>query len=302
MEQKFDPNSYLQDIAEDLIRDFAKAGKATTPGLVGGARETPTRRKLESLLPPMVGVGTGCIIDSYGNTSKQMDVVIYEKNICPVYSINDTPETTYFPCEGVIAVGEIKSALDSKELKDILAKVNSVKRLKRYAMASKSQLNGEEIISYRNYGTLIGWDCAKEEEFNQFQKRGNQIFCFAFCGELAVKPQTLLKTFAEELKNYPKENSVNLISILNHGQLLFMNRQLDQIRYWYGDDTNSIYITSKRENNFQFLVNRLIEVIRSYRTTEISSFSRYINSSAGEIRLDGTFKDLPFFPTDTEKT
>jgi hypothetical protein len=293
MEQTFNTSSYLQHIAEELIRNFAFAGQATTPGLVGGAREKTTRHKLETLLPPMVGVGTGCIIDSYGNTSKQMDIVVYEKNICPIYSINDTPETTYFPCEGVIAVGEIKSTLNNKELEDIFAKVNSVKQLRRYAIPSKSQLSGEEIVSFRHYGTLGAWDCYKEEEFNQDEKRTDQIFCFAFCGELNVKPETLLETFTEELKKYPKNNSVNLISILNYGLVLFMNRQLNQVRYWYGDDTNSLYVTSKRENNFQFLINRLIEVIRSYRTTETSSFSNYINKSAGQILLDGTFKDLP---------
>lgn len=292
MEQTFNPNSYLQHIAEDLIRNFAFAGQATTSGLVGGAREKATRQKLESLLPPIVGVGSGCIIDSYGNTSKQMDIVIYEKNICPIYSINDTPETTYFPCEGVIAIGEIKSALNNKELKDIFAKVNSVKKLRRYTIPSKSPLSDKEFVSFRHYGNLTAFDCTKEEEFNQDTKRTDQIFCFAFCGELNVKPETLLEAFAEELKKYPKNNSVNLISILNYGLVLFMNRQQNQIRYWYGDDANSIYLTSKRENNFQFLINRLIEVIRSYRTTQTNSFSKYISDSAGQVYLDGTFKDL----------
>lgn len=95
MENSFDLNSYLKYVAEELISNFSFAGQATTPGLVGSAREKATRQKLETLLPPLVGVGTGCIIDSYGKTSKQMDIVLYEKNLCPVYSINQTPETTY---------------------------------------------------------------------------------------------------------------------------------------------------------------------------------------------------------------
>jgi hypothetical protein len=293
MEQTFNPEAYLKDIAEDLIRDFAKAGNATTPSLVGGARETPTRRKLESLLPPFVGVGTGCIIDSFGNTSKQMDIVLYEKNICPVYSINDTPETTYFPCEGVIAVGEVKSTLNNKELENIFAKADSVKKLIRYAELHKSTLTSDETLRFRHYGNLMPIEGTKEEEFNQNEKRTDQIFFFAFCGELGVLPATLLEKFVEELQKYPKSNSVNLISILNYGQVLFMNRQLNQIKYWYGDDTNCIYLTSKRENNFQFLISRLTEIIRGYRTTDISSFSKYINPSAGQIYLDGAFRDLP---------
>jgi len=292
MEKSFDPNHYFQFIADELIRNFAYAAQGTTPSLVGGAREKPTRQKLETLLPPMIGVGTGCIIDSYGKTSKQMDIVIYEKHICPVYSINDTPETTYFPCEGVIAVGEIKSTLNNKELEDIFAKINSVKSLKRHTVLSKSILSGEETFCYRTYGNLTSFQGVKEEEFNQDEKRTDQIFCFAFCGEPGVQPVTLLDKF-DELKNiYLKQNLINLITILNHGQIIYLNRQLNQVRYWYGDDANCIYLTSERDNNFQFLIAKILEVIRTYRTTETSSFSRYVLPSTGQILLDGTFKDL----------
>jgi hypothetical protein len=44
-----------------------------------------------------------------------MDFIIFEKNLCPVFSINDNPDTTYYSCEGVIAVGEIKSTLNNED-------------------------------------------------------------------------------------------------------------------------------------------------------------------------------------------
>ena len=47
-----------------------------------------------------------------------MDVVIYERFLCPVFCINDNPETTYYPCEGVMAVGEIKSTVGKAEFDD----------------------------------------------------------------------------------------------------------------------------------------------------------------------------------------
>ena len=73
-----------------------------------------------------MGVWSGCVIDSYGNTSRQMDVVLYEKEVCPVFAINEDPAETYYPCGGVIAVGEVKTAIDSSELVDIFKKVKSV--------------------------------------------------------------------------------------------------------------------------------------------------------------------------------
>lgn len=292
MESSFNINTYLDHIADELIRNFSFAGQATTPTLVGNAREKAVKQKLETLLPPIVSVGTGCIIDSFGGTSKQMDIVLYEKNLCPVFSINDTPETTYFPCEGVIAVGEIKSILNNSELEDIFSKINSVKSLKRYAVPSKGVIVPIETVSFRRYGDLGAFECTKSEEFNQDTKLRDQIFCFAFCGELGVQPHSLLDKFYELSRVYPKQNLANLISILNYGLLLYMNKNLKQIRYWFGDDADSIYITPKREGNFQFLVNRLIEVIRNHRTSETKAFSKYTSSSEGAIYLNGTFKDL----------
>ena len=40
------------------------------------SRSGGLRKKLMQLLPRGVGVGSGCVIDSYGNTSKQMDVFL----------------------------------------------------------------------------------------------------------------------------------------------------------------------------------------------------------------------------------
>lgn len=154
MEKTFDPIAYANSVGRDLVSAFENAGLATTPGLVGDAREKAARDKLKHILPTGIGVGSGCVIDSYGKTSKQMDVVLYEKNICPVYSINNMPETTYYPCEGVVAVGEIKSSLNSHELENIFLKMESVKQLKRFS----DELSGERTLNrlsfpYRHYGT-----------------------------------------------------------------------------------------------------------------------------------------------------
>jgi hypothetical protein len=292
MDKSFNINSYLNHIAKELICNYSFAGNATTSGLVGNAREKEIRKKLASLLPSTVGVGTGCVIDSYGNTSNQIDIIIYEKHLCPVFSINNTPESTYFPCEGVIAAGEVKSTLDRHELEDIFKKINSVKSLRRFANPSENKLTGVMQVSFRNYGNSISWDCAKSEEFDQESKRTDQIFGFAFCGELKLSPQTLADSYCLLLKSCEKYKAPNLISILNYGLVLYMNKKIGEIRYWPGDDADSIYITSKRDSNFQFLLARLIEIIRSYRTVESSAFSRYILPSTGDVLLDGIFKKI----------
>ena len=96
------------------------------------------------------------MIDSYGGTSRQQDVVLYERDICPVFSINRTPQTTYYPCEGVIAAGEIKSLLDRDSLEDAFKKVASVKALRRHAVADlmPHPTTGESIVLRRSYLSL----------------------------------------------------------------------------------------------------------------------------------------------------
>lgn len=183
MENHFNSSEYIKHLADELIRNFAYSSSATTPVLVGNAREKEVIRKLELLLPKFVAVGSGCVIDSYGKTSKQLDIIIYEKDYCPVFSINESPETTYYPCEAVIAVGEVKSTLNTKELDDIFKKINSVKELKRHSVESKSLMTDIPYKSFRKYGMTGAFEGAPEEDYDQENKSTDQIFGFALCGE-----------------------------------------------------------------------------------------------------------------------
>ena len=158
MKRAFDPAVFVRGIGHDLVRDFGRAREATTPELVGDAMEQPVRERLEQILPRGIGVGSGCVIDTHGGTSRQMDVVLYEKEQCPVFCINNSPETTYYPCEAVLAVGEVKSTIGKKELADCFKKVASVKSLRR---AFERTQTGQHVgRPYGEYGsaTAFGFD------------------------------------------------------------------------------------------------------------------------------------------------
>ena len=97
MDSTFDAAEFVKDIGVLLVHAYDGARKATTPGLVGSAIENPVRSRLATVLPNGLSVGTGCVVDSYGATSRQMDIVLYERDICPVYRVNDTPEADLLP-------------------------------------------------------------------------------------------------------------------------------------------------------------------------------------------------------------
>ncbi|MXY40089.1 MAG: hypothetical protein F4160_00950 [Rhodospirillaceae bacterium] len=168
MKASFDAAEFVRDIGHDLVRDFEKARKATTPGLIGGAMERSVKNRLMQILPHGIGVGSGCVIDTFGGTSRQMDIVLYETEQCPVFCVNETPETTYYPCEGVLAVGEIKSAIGKKELGDSFEKIRSVKSLRRAFQRTKS---GRHVgRSYGEYGsaTAYGFDLSRTNKGDVF--------------------------------------------------------------------------------------------------------------------------------------
>ena len=196
MDRAFDPDKFIRRIGERLIDEFEDAKSATTPSTVGSAAEKPVRVQLEQILPRGIAVGEGFVIDSYGGTSRQQDVILYERDICPIFSVNDTPETTYYPCEGVIAVGEIKSSLDGKELEDSFRKIESVKKLQRHNVphSMPHPTTGHAMPSRRNYLTPSG-DSIVDVNEGMTQEENAQIFGFILAGESKLIHKTLIEKF-----------------------------------------------------------------------------------------------------------
>ena len=196
MSKTFDPNAFLRRIGERLVDEFKDAKVGTTPSTVGSAAEQPVRDQLEQVLPRGLGVGEGFVIDSYGGTSRQQDVVVYERDICPVFSVNRTPQATYFPCEGVIAVGEIKSRLDGDSLEDAFRKIVSAKELRRYDVTDfmPHPTTGAPIPLKRNYLSSRRDSVVRLDEGSERKERA-QIFGFVLAGELRLGRDSLLGRF-----------------------------------------------------------------------------------------------------------
>ena len=282
MEKTFDPIAYANSVGKDLVSAFENAGLATTPGLVGDAREKAARDKLEHILPSGIGVGSGCVIDSCGKTSKQMDVVLYEKHICPVYSINNTPDTTYYPCEGVVAVGEIKSSLESKELKDIFCGIKSVRQLKRFSVETPRPIRvGELRFPYRHYGTTGPTTHGNPgTDYNQVGNSLDQIFGFALAGKLKLKPQTFCGKFVDRARAMELNLTPNLIVTLDQGILC---PDTPPEKYEEGQlkislqESTGIYHVDKGDENFRFLLSMIYLVYNYGRTVPVSAFGRYFD-------------------------
>ena len=264
MEKSFDSFAFVEQVGADLVRDFEKARRATTPTLVGDAMEKSTRDSLEQLLPSGIAAGSGCVIDIEGNTSHQMDIVLYERGFCPVFCINNSPGTTYFPCEGVIAVGEVKSIVGKVEFDDAVKKMESVKTLKRQFRGGRTEYG----TPHRNYG---GTDNIAYKNFDLEMHTLGDMTGFILTGGLKVKYDTVLDYYKERTIYFPDM----LISL--EGGVFDSVKSRPDGGYNTHSTRNSDYVVCFESGNpFGFLVYELYQIFRKNVTAPMEAFEQYI--------------------------
>jgi hypothetical protein len=101
----------------------ASIGHRVTQGL---ANEEALREIIRDSLPFHVGVGDGVIVGSGGESSKQVDIILYDRRRGnPMIS----PLTKIFFADQTYAVVEVKTTYTKPALAEALANIQSVKRL-----------------------------------------------------------------------------------------------------------------------------------------------------------------------------
>ena len=163
-------NSLFSKVSQQFRTEFdLVASEIRHRGLAGEARETALRRLLDSYLPGRAGVGTGFVIDVAGNESKQVDIVIFDRQTTAVWNVGGVD---FFPCEGVIAVGEVKTQIDSvRDLESALENIASVKSLDRSAGGTNDLVTGPGM----SFNIL-------KEPFDPATNHRDQVFGFLFTG------------------------------------------------------------------------------------------------------------------------
>ena len=304
MQSSFDSGAFVKRVGERLVQQFSEARQATSPGTVGAAMETPVRNQLQRLLPSGIAVGSGFVIDSYGGTSRQTDVVLYERDICPVFSVNDTAETTYYPCEGVIAAGEVKSTLSSRDLDDSFQKIVSVKQLRRHYTSHPLPApdTGKPIYIQRPYGSVDTSGMLSEKNTASRSKPEHQIFGFVFAGQSELSAETLCRRYCELTHEHTPVLSPNMLVTLD-GQLLHwtnLTKRESRLVQEEGSTRRSLRTSEtgpvrseptwradqaaflsykKHEATFGELLRWIINVYRQGMTSDIVAFDRYFDAT-----------------------
>lgn len=145
-------NSTFEKIGRQFQIEFSELSRETDHKQTAGeARERALMELLRRHLPKRVGIDRGFVIDALGQESKQIDIVIYDQTVATVFEASGVK---YFPCETVLAVGEVKSdVVSTVTLGDALDKIRSVKALDRSNRGTNKPITGpglstEQIVRF----------------------------------------------------------------------------------------------------------------------------------------------------------
>lgn len=128
----------------------------THPGSKGDALEIAWIEWLRKYLPNRYSVDKAIVIDHKGNTSHQIDIVVYDNWFTPfIFSQNGFH---YIPAEGVYAVFEVKPDLngnveDKSHIEYAAEKIESVRILKR---TSVKMINSGNVVPARPLTKIVG--------------------------------------------------------------------------------------------------------------------------------------------------
>jgi hypothetical protein len=164
-------------------------------GELGAAREQVVRDFIQQQLPRRFGVSSGFVFDVHGSISNQMDVIIHDVEQCPVFSAPGGAK--FFPCEGVIAVGQVKSNITSAEEYELaLQNLRSAKRLDRSTGGDSLSLETAEPI-------------------RPTENHLHQIFSFVFVVNRSLQKDSMIRALYEHLWNQPRLEWPNITFVLD---------------------------------------------------------------------------------------
>jgi len=138
MSNKVDLKDLFKSLQDELSAKLNVNNQITHGPTKGDDTELNWIDALKSL-PSRYVVDKGFVIDSKGNRSEQIDIVIYDRYYSPLILRRES--TLYIPAESVYAVLEVKQDLSKEFIESAGAKALSVRLLERTSLAVR-QIDG----------------------------------------------------------------------------------------------------------------------------------------------------------------
>ena len=269
MKKEFNVSEYVNSLGEELILAFNKSKLATHSVANGCSKEKSVIDKLKDILPKGIDVGKGFIFDSYGNVSNQCDIVIYEKDFCIKLSLNGDSENCYYNCESVIAVGEIKSCITSKELIDCCKKFINLNKLTRY-VDDENRSSNRQYLSKMALSHSLNNDKLERTPFDR-------IYKFILCEKLNLSFEKITEIIKNNIQS--KEEIFNTLLDLNGRHILFSVNNKISISPYFADTI----FENNNKNNFTYFIYLLIYFINHGTTTPLNYDVYFRNDESVDV-------------------
>ena len=133
MSNKADLSTLLEGLHSSLAGQLELARETILhPTAKGAASENHWLSLLDTYLPKRYRASSAFVIDSKGQCSDQIDVVIYDRQYSPL--IFEHGGTTYLPAESIYAIFEVKQSATTETVRYAQQKVASVRALHRTSL------------------------------------------------------------------------------------------------------------------------------------------------------------------------
>ena len=212
------------DISKKVFSD-RKTNKLFHSGEFGGYRENIIKNWLKLYIPEKFGISTGFIITSTNKVSTQCDIIIYNRDCTPKIDNNGQ---RFFPIETVVAIGEIKSDIQSaKSLNEILYKLAKIKELRLELEYSKPEVYERRFETTMrrmidlNPGKILPPKGENPNNYLEISIKGNpydNIYSFLICNKFDFD----FSNFLFEYKDIQPHSWHNSILSLNDGKFSYI--------------------------------------------------------------------------------
>jgi hypothetical protein len=189
---------FLQ-VSRQMRADFEQARATMThPGMKGAAFENAFRSFLRRYLPRTLDISQGILVDSKGQITRQLDVIISDALRTPIFF--ESEGTRVVPVEGTYAVIEVKAHLDTAEIGRIFENMLSVRALAKTAYVPNS---GVIVNRKRMYGA--DWEIWPVN-----------YFVFAIDSDLLEQCAAVIQQM-HDARALPPHRRVDSVCVLNRG-------------------------------------------------------------------------------------
>ncbi|MBR5374135.1 MAG: hypothetical protein IK131_05625 [Paludibacteraceae bacterium] len=197
------------------------------PGCKGDALENTWIEWLRKYLPNRYSVEKAIVIDSNGDTSDQIDIVIYDNWFTPfIFTQNGFH---YIPAEGVYAVFEVKPEITKDYIKYAGDKIATVRRLKR---TSTTMISSGQQVQPRQLTEIIGGFLCSTCNMKRFDEAKLKKYLEENCkGINSIDLGCIVDTAGFYVDHTPINKKKNDENYMEHILNYYNNRQLQSVRF-----------------------------------------------------------------------